>query len=138
MARRREGQLVDNERRILMSALRLANGEVDHRFWVGDIFAALEAIGEAPVNEATANRALNRFVSVGWMWAAWETEKPDDRQSSRPRLYFRLNEVGITAARQVLRDVRRKIPVWALDPERYLHERISGDGTQVVKRKARR
>ena len=118
MPRRRSGnQLVPNEMRVLMAALRLLLHDLNERIWVGDIPTGLVALGEPLVHDATANRALNRFVARGWMEAAWETEDATNHSSSRPRLYYRITKAGTSAAADLLIAARRDQPPWLMQPE---------------------
>jgi len=127
LPRRRNGQeLVENEERVIVAALRLVNmGRAsrrdDVRFWVKDIQSVLAEIDPAAsVDSVTINRILNRFVVWGWVYGAWETADPADPMSSRPRLYFRLTKEGLAAGEEVVRTKRATLPAWALYPEQLL------------------
>jgi hypothetical protein len=131
VARRVKGGPVENEQRTAIAALRLVNltGRSGHerqaRFWAGEILEQLEWTEPGlNLNASTVNRALNHMVLIGWMWAAWETADPADRSSSKPRLYYRFTSGGLEAARQIVRDRRRAVPVWALYPEEVLAEQV--------------
>lgn len=117
MPRRRRGDdLVDNEKRVLVALAYLTNRERAPRVWAGDIPAALHALGEHAVHGATINRALNTFAAHGWVSAAWETEDPEDRTSSRPRLYYRLEPAGSSAAQDLVDTERARLAAWVADP----------------------
>jgi hypothetical protein len=131
VARRVKGGPVENEQRVAVAALRLVNLAArsatgrDARFWAGDILEQLEWTEPGlSINASTVNRALNHMVLIGWMWAAWETADPDDRSSSKPRLYYRLTPEGLVSARQIVRERRRSMPIWALYPEEVLAEDV--------------
>jgi DNA-binding PadR family transcriptional regulator len=121
LPRRRDGAPVENEERIAVAALRIANlrrrGEDEPRFWVRDIQDELSSLDPAAaLNDSTVNRALNRFVSIGWMWASWETADPANRLSSRPRMYFHVTAEGRTAIRELIATKRQELPLWLLYP----------------------
>jgi DNA-binding PadR family transcriptional regulator len=116
---------VENEERVVVAALRLANTVSEAaRFWVKDVQAQLVLTEPGTtMNGSTVNRALNRMVAMGWMRAAWETADPDDRLSSKPRLYFRFTDEGLAAAREIVEAKRRELPLWVLYPWEVLGER---------------
>ena len=123
MARRRQGELVENEQRIAVAALGIHNhwvcevGSVDARFWAKDIQAELARIEPgSSMNDSTVNRALRRLVTMGWLAASWETHDPADPLSSKPRLYFRFTDAGLRSARGLVRLRRRATPLWVLFP----------------------
>jgi DNA-binding PadR family transcriptional regulator len=126
MPRRHDGQPVENEERVAVAALRLSNrseGASGGRFWSREVQSELAEIEPgAAVNDSTVNRVLNRLVDMGWMSAAWETADPGDRLSSKPRLYFRLTEEGRVAAKRIVAEKRRTLPLWALFPAEVLGE----------------
>lgn len=131
MARRVKGGPVENEQRTAVAALRLVNlgfksgHRHEARFWAGEILGQLEWTEPGlNLNASTVNRALNHMVRIGWMWAAWETADPDDRSSSKPRLYYRFTPEGLAATRQIVRARRLAVPMWALYPEEILGEEV--------------
>ncbi|HET9058359.1 MAG TPA: hypothetical protein VFN61_00435 [Acidimicrobiales bacterium] len=131
MARRVKGGPVENEQRVAVAALRLVNLAAksahgrDPRFWAGDILEQLEWTEPGlSINASTVNRALNHMVLIAWMWAAWETADPADRSSSKPRLYYRFTPEGLESTRQIVRERRRSVPIWALYPEEVLAQDI--------------
>jgi len=145
MPRRREGQPVENEERVAVAALRLSNlsspnsGDGHVRFWVKDVQAALAHVEPgAVINDSTVNRALNRLVSMGWMWAAWETADPENRLSSKPRLYFRLTDEGRAATRELVVSKRNRVPLWVLRPDEVLGEPIEDNRWDRAARATRR
>lgn len=97
----------------------LAEGQdpVSPRFWVKDIQAELARIEPGvELNDSTVNRALKRFVASGWLSASWETADAGDPLSSKPRLYFRFTEAGLSEVRAIVARRRLESPLWVLFP----------------------
>ena len=123
MPRRQAGKLVDNEVRVAAAALALsqrwtlAGHDDPARFYVREIQTELARIDpDVTLNDSTVNRCLNELVRRSWMWAAWETEVPTNHLSSKPRLYYRLTEVGAYGIYEVLVERRRRLPLWLVEP----------------------
>ncbi len=141
MARRRQGELVENEQRIAVSALGIHNewiaevGSADPRFWAKDIQSGLARIEPgSSMNDSTVNRALRRLVTMGWLAASWETRDPANPLSSKPRLYFRFTDSGLRSARELVRLRRRATPLWVLFPLEAVGEPADDDRLPMAAR----
>ena len=119
--RRRPGDLLPNEVRILGTALSLRE-DVDHarrldRFHGFQLLTVLaEQEGGALMNHTTLYRALRRLEELGLFESEWEdsAEAEADERGGQRRRYYRLTGAGASAARDAVREIATdRRPAWA-------------------------
>lgn len=106
--KRRNGELVPNEVRIIGTALLL--GRSADWFHGYELLTAVEEQEGGPLlNSTTLYRALRRLEALGLLVSEWEQE-----DAGRRRRFYRLTDEGKSAAQEAVRGVATdRRPPWA-------------------------
>jgi DNA-binding PadR family transcriptional regulator len=107
MRRRSGNQLVVNELRVLVAALRLSE-EGTEQLYGYELFAQLrEWGGEAPMDHGTLYRCLRNLENRGYFSTEVRLAGPQDR---RARVYYALTTPGREAATDAVAELARRLP----------------------------
>ena len=107
MRRRSGNQLVVNELRVLVAALRFSN-EGTGQLYGYELFAMLrEWGGEAPMDHGTLYRCLRNLENRGYFSTEVRLAGPQDR---RARVYYTLTADGMTAAIEAVTELGNRMP----------------------------